>query len=99
MAIISIKLIAEKKEYRPPTQSQIGKICSIPNFLGFSVLAVTAIKCCFMELFKPIQAMAFFKFNNVSCVVNDFEATINSVVAEFSSLTTSSKLSGSLSDI
>ena len=58
--------MAEQKEYRPPTQSQIGSIVSMPNQRACSRLAVTAIKCLENLFSSPIQALAFLALNKVS---------------------------------
>src|SRR5687768_8390003 len=98
IAMAVIKLMAEHKEYRPPTQLQIGTMVSIPNSLAFERLAVTAIKCCVNRRGSSIHCFAFFALNKVSSVVNDLEEIMNKVVSGFKAAVTRLKPFGSASE-
>ena len=77
---------ADHTEYRPPTQSQKGKILdsSIPNCLAAEIFAVTANKefaiCPLVQSLSLSQLTTTLAFMVVSKVVNDFETMMTRVL-------------------
>ncbi len=71
--------IADQSEYRPPTQSHMGKMFSsaIPNSVAALTFEDTATKCLAMSCCVPPDfknhSFAVSVFCNVSWVENDFE--------------------------